>query len=440
MKILCSVLLFVLFASATTIERDTLPNGLVVLTVEAHKLPMVVMRASIRAGSVFDPQGKEGLANVVSQMFLRGTIHRTTDEIVETIESVGGTLSSFADEDYAGLTGRVLSKDLYLLIDLLSDCLQHPRFDSVELTRLRREVVSGIKALADDPFEVSEREFRHLIFHDHPLGHFPEGFDSSVVPINVSDVQKFYNSFYAPNNGFLVFVGDFCRDSLIEMLSEALSSWKRRAVHLPDIPDPTARATTVGKIVPMEISQAYILLGHLGPKYGADDWHETRVMNYILGGAASTSRIFEHVREKKGLAYIAYSYFRRYETGGYFMAEVQTKNEMANEVIQIVLAEMRKAQDTIGVEELQRAKKFYTGYFPLTHDSYGEMADVVSHIEIQHLGLDYLSRYEQLIESVRLGDLQASARKYLHPDRFYVLIVGDVKPDDIDVEGIEWLE
>jgi zinc protease len=425
---------------ATTIERDTLVNGLTVLTVEAHKVPMVVMHTSIHAGSVFDFQGKEGLAHVVSQMLLRGTIHRTADEIVETIESVGGDLSAFTGEDYAGLTGRVLSKDLYLLIDLLSDCLQYPRFDSMELMRLKREIVSGIKALADDPFEVSERAFRHLIFNDHPLGHFPEGYDSSVALINITDVQKFYDSFYAPNNGFIVFIGDFCRDSLINMLHETLRHWKRRAVHVPDIPDPTARATTVGRIISMDISQAYILLGHLGPKYGADDWNETRVMNYILGGAASTSRIFEQVREKKGLAYIAYSYFRRYNTGGYYMVEVQTKNEMASEVIKTVLGEMRRIQDTISIEELNRAKKFYTGHFPLTHDSYGEMADVVAQIEIQRLGLDYLSRYEELIESVTLDEMKAAALKYLHPDHFYVLIVGDVRPEDVKVEGIEWLE
>jgi len=436
-----SLLLFcAIFTYAATIERDTLPNGLVVLTVEAHKIPMVVMRASTHAGSVFDTQGKEGLANMVSQMFIRGTESRSADEIAGTIESVGGALSPFADEDYAGLTGRVLSKDLYLLIDVLADCLQNPIFDSLEFNRLKKEVVSGIKAIADDPFEISEQEFRSLIFSDHALGHFPEGFDSSVANIVVSDIKEFYDTYYLPNNTFLVFVGDFQKDSLIRMLNEKFGSWKRGQLYIPEIAEPTARTTSVGKIIPMNISQAYILLGNLGPKYGAYDWYETRVMNYILGGAGLTSRISEIIREGKGLAYIAFSYFRRYQTGGYFTTEVQTRKEMVNEVVQTVLDEMRRVQDSIDVDELNRAKKFYTGYFPLTYDTYNEMVRIVVQIEIQHLGLDYLSRFGKLIEAVKLDELKSAAQKHLHPDHFYLLIVGDVKPEDIDIEGIEWVE
>lgn len=440
MKAMSVLLFYVLLASATTIERDTLANGLVVLTVEAHKLPMVVMRTSIHAGSVFDPQGKEGLANVVSHMLMRGTEHRSADEIVETIESVGGDLSPFADEDYAGITGRVLSKDVSLLIDVLVDCLQYPLFDSLELHRVQHEIISGINTQMNDPFEVSERAFRNLVFQNHPLRHFPEGFDSTVAQIGVADVHKFYDAYYAPNNSFIVFIGDFYTDSLIADLNRKLGGWKRKEIDIIEVVAPVACTTSVGKIIPMDISQAYILLGNTGPKYGARDWYEARVMNYILGGAGLTSRISQKIREEQGLAYIAFSYFRRYKTGGYFTAEVQTQKRMATEVMQILIDEMTKIQDTISIDELNRAKKFYTGYFPLSHDTYGEMTNVVSQIEIQNLGLDYLSRFVQLIEGVTLDELKVAAQKYIHPECFYVVIVGDVKPEDIKVDGIEWFE
>jgi len=440
MRKISLLLLSIVFAYAINIQRDTLSNGLVILTVEAHKLPMIEMRAVTYAGSVFDPAGKQGIANVVSQILLRGTKSRASNEIAQVIESVGGEFFPFTDEDHAGISGRVLSKDLYLLIDLLSDCIQNPLFDSVELFRLKGEVISQIKAEEDRPFSISKREFRRLVFSDHPLGHFPQGFDSTVGNISLSDIKEFYNQYYLPNNTFFVFVGDFQKDSLISILDEKFGNWERRKLQKTKIDALSETSKPLGKIIHMDISQAYILLGNLGPKYGDIDWYETRVMNYILGGAGLTSRISEIIREERGLAYIAYSYFQRFKTGGYFNALVQTRKEMANEVVQILISEMERIQDTIDVVELSRAKKFYTGYFPLTHDTYREMTSIVSQIESQQLGLDYLSQFKKLIEAVKLDELKAAAQKYLHPDRFYLLIVGDLKPEDIKLERIEWIE
>lgn len=440
MRKISLLLLSIVFAYAINIQRDTLSNGLVILTVETHKLPMIEMRAVTYAGSIFDPAGKQGIANLVSQVLLRGTKSRASNEIAQAIESVGGELFSFADEDCAGISGRVLSKDLYLLIDLLSDCIQNPLFDSVELSRIKSEVISQIKAEEDRPFSISKREFRRLVFSDHPLGHLPQGYDSTIGYISQGDIREFYSRYYLPNNTFFVFVGDFQKDSLMLMLKEKFGNWERRKLQKTKIDAPSETSKPLGKIIHMDISQAYILLGNLGPKYGDADWYETRVMNYILGGSQSTSRMGKKIRQEKGLAYIVWVYFQRFKTGGYFTTEVQTKKEMADEVVQIIISEMERIQDTIDVVELSRAKKFYTGYFPLTHDTYREMTSIVSQIESQGLGLDYLLQFEKLIEAVKLGELKAAAQKYLHPDRFYLLIVGDVKPEDIKLEGIEWLE
>ncbi len=163
-------------------------------------------------------------------------------------------------------------------------------------------------------------------------------------------------------------------------------------------------------------------------------------MNYILGGAGLTSRISNTIREEKGLAYIAYSYFRRFVNGGYFAAEVQTKKEMVNEVVETLLSEIKGIQREISEQELEWAKKFYTGYLPLAYDTYGEMMDIVAQIQIGGYGLDYLDKFEMHINALELSDLQAAADRYLHPDRFCLVVVGDVTPDDVMVEGIEWLE
>ena len=440
MRRLALLLALVLLAFAARIERDTLENGLIVLTVEAHKIPVVELRAYVHAGSVFDPVGTEGLANLVSNMLIRGTAHSTYEEIVQSIESVGGVLTPFAGEDYCGLNGKVLSKDLAKLIDLVSECLQYPSFDSLELHRLKRETVTLIRAQSDDPFSVSENGFRGLLFRGHPLGHFPVGWEDAVTSISKAHVSDFHQTYYHPNNTFVVCVGDFSKDSLITLLKERLGSWPRAVVPSLDIAEPVVSEHPVARVKPMDISQAYILLGNMGPRYGSPDWHAARVMNYILGGGGLTSRISGSIREEKGLAYIAYSYIQRFKNGGLFAAEVQTKKEMVDEAVQSLLHEIREMRDEIKPEEVDWAKKFYTGYLPLAYDTYNEMAFIVAQIEIAGHGLSYLERFEEYINALTIDDLKNAAMTYLHPDRFYLLIVGDVQPEDIKVEGIEWIE
>ncbi len=433
------LLLLPLVTFAVIIERDSLDNGMVILTVEAHRIPVVEMRAYVRAGSVYDSPGKEGLANIVSRMLLRGTKTRSQYAIVESIESVGGALTTFASEDFAGLSGKVLSKDLRLLLDLLNDCLRNPSFDESEQERLKNEVISGLRAVADDPWELSKREFRKFIFAGHPLAHYPEGYDTTVAELDVADVRAFHDLYYKPNNIFLVFIGDFDKETLIAMLKARFNTWQRGELPKAEIPQPTARTKPVGRIVPMSISQSYIILGNFGPKYGAGDWLPTRVMNYILG-TSSLSRMYSTIRAEKGLAYVAWSHFVRFEHGGYLAAEMQTKKERTGEAVQTMLEVLRGVQDTIHIDELERARDFYTGYFPLTYDSYSELASLVAHVEFENLGLDYIDKFVPAIKQLNLSDLSGAARKYLDPDSFYLLIVGDVEPEDVTVEGIEWVE
>lgn len=436
------IIIFLLISSGIAIDmqRDTLANGLVVITIEAQKIPVIEMKALVYAGSTMDPAGKEGIAHLVSDMLVRGTEKRSADEIALAIEYVAGQLTPFADEDAAGLTGKVLSKDLSILIDVFSDCLRHPLFDSLELERAKREVVAHIKMNKDRPFSVTDRQFRALVFGDHPLGHFAEGIDTAVARLSTSDVRGFYESRYAPNNMFFVFVGDFVRDSLLVMIEEKFGDWSRKDVSMPDLEQPVPATHPVGRIVPMDISQAYIAFGHHGQSYGNPDWYQTRIMNYILGGGGIPSRIYHKIRDEMGLAYIAYSYFRRFTAGGFFVAEVQTRKEMANQVVQTLIEEMKRIKEDATPEELSRAQHYYVGHFPLTFDTYREMAALAAQIEIEGLGAEYFDTFAEKINAVTLDEVKAAARAYLYPDRFYLLIVGDINKDDITVEGIEWLE
>jgi zinc protease len=160
MKKLSILFALIILVHAVDIKQDTLPNGLLVLSIEVHKLPEVMVRFMIPAGSFSDPVGKEGLANLTNQMLIRGTKNHSGDALADAIESVGGDLSPFCEEDYAGLSGRVLTQDLPLLVKLMKECLIYPGFDTLQLARLKREVISDIRAAGDDPEQVGGLAFR----------------------------------------------------------------------------------------------------------------------------------------------------------------------------------------------------------------------------------------------------------------------------------------
>ncbi|OGC40686.1 hypothetical protein A2Y85_08160 [candidate division WOR-3 bacterium RBG_13_43_14] len=440
MKLLLIIAILTASLAALNIEREVLENGITVLSIEAHKIPVVDLQVVAYAGSYYDPRSMEGIANLTCRLLMRGTTHRSADDISRSLESVGGELNPAITEDYAGLKCRVLSKDLSEAIDLISDCFMEPLFDIDEFERVKKEVLSSIKVENNDPFQVSEKAYRKLLFGDNPLNHLPTGFEESVSRIGRNDVEYFYSSYYRPGNLIIVVVGDFVHSELLSLLNQKFGKWENGEISKPVIQEYLATDHPIGRIVPMDISQAYILLGHHGPKYGTEDWFDARVMNYILGGGGLTSRISMKIRDEKGLAYIAYCYFERFLNGGLFISSVQTRKEMAGEVVRTLVEEMDNIHKGARAGELEQAKKYYTGHHPLSFDTYGELLSIALQIEVQGLGLDYLDKFTEYIDEVSLEDIKNAAQKYIHPDRYYVVVVGNVKPEEIGIDNIEWLE
>ncbi|MEO0185527.1 MAG: pitrilysin family protein [candidate division WOR-3 bacterium] len=425
------------FASAFTVHRDTLENGLVVLFSEAHKIPMVELRVIVKAGSVYDFPGKEGLANLTTRMLLRGTQLHSGDELIEKIEYLGANINTNTQEDYAELSGRALSKDLSLLLEIVSECLQKPAFNPAEFKKIQKRAYSEIMSQSDDPYYVGQIAFRKLLFGSHPLNHDPLGFDSTINEVDIDDLKNFYNMYYAPNNAILIAVGDFSVDSIKFLVEKYFSNWQRKKI--PEFSFSRPRLENKkGIIINRDISQSYIFFGFFGPNNKAKDWIPTRLMNYILGGSGLTSRLATEIREKRGFAYDVSSFFDRFNNGGYFVAGVQTKNESANEAISLIVKEIERMSEDVSNEELARAKKYYTGNFPLNFDTYRELTNFITRIEVEELGLDYLDRFEKLISEVTLDDIKSSALKYLHPDKFCLAIVGNIDKASIELEDIEW--
>ncbi len=427
------------FVFCLSIAKDSLNNGLVILFSEAHKIPMVEVKVIIKAGSVYDPKGKEGLANLTARMLLRGTTLHTGDELLKRIEYLGASLDIGTQEDYVEISGRCLSKDLPMLLEIVSECVQMPAFNLLELKKLQRQTYSEISSQMDDPFYVGQVSFRKLIFGEHPLNHDPLGFDTTVNYIESTDLKDFYKQYYAPNNAFIVLVGDFEGDSIKILIDRYFANWQKK-----DIPPFSSSLPKLegkrGMVIKRDISQSYIFLGFLGPNRRIPDWLPARMMNYILGGSGLTSRLATEIREKRGLAYSVYSFFDRFNYGGYFVAAAQTKNESANEATELIVREMTRISGDVSDKELGRVRNYYMGNFPLTFDTYREMTNFITRVEIEGLGLDYADRFGKMISAVTIEDIRESGLKYLHPDDFCLVIVGNIDETDIKIKDIEWIK
>ncbi|MFQ5646953.1 MAG: M16 family metallopeptidase [bacterium] len=409
-------------------ERMVLDNGLVLIVLEQHALPFVVMELSVKAGSVFDPPGKSGLASLTADLLNEGTGKRSALQISEEIDYVGGSLSSGGGLDYAEMNLKVLKKDLSTGFELLSDCLTNPAFSQKELERVRKETIASIIEQKDDPHSVAGKAFKKLVYPGHPYRFSPEGEEDTLPEITRNDVTGFYKKYYHPDNALLVVVGDTDSREIKGLIKKYWSGWKKEKTDFPQIPEIKRQTSKKIKLVNKQLTQATVILGHLGIKRTSPDYYSVYVMNYILGGGGFSARLLTEIRDKQGLAYSAASYFAPSVYTGSFQAFVQTKNATTNQVIEATLKEMKKIQESpVTEQELKDAKSYITGSFPLKLDTNAKIAGYLSYIEHYNLGLDYFQKFPDYINRVTIEDIQKAARKYLDPEYFQLVVVADQK-------------
>ncbi len=408
--------------------RFTTPNGLTVLVLEQHSLPIVQLQALVKAGSAHDPEGKAGLANLVAALLDEGTATRSAKQIAEQIEFVGGTLAAKAGEDFTTASARVLHKDVELGFELLADILLHPTFPAAELERVRSQILGEILSEQDDPGAVASKAFNQLVFDGHPYRWPTNGTEQTVPTLTRADVQAFYAREYLPNQTILTIVGDLTVERARALVDKYFGEWKRGEPPARAAVQPAPLDKPIIKLIPKDLTQATIVVGHLGISRTNPDYYPIVVMNYILGGGGFSSRLMDSIRDNQGLTYGVGSHFDANLMPGAFLVSLQTRNEMANQAIAGVLAEIKGMQERpVTDEELADAKAYLVGSFPLRLDTTAKLADVLSQVEFYGLGLNYFTDYPQWIERVTKEDVMRVARQYLHPDRYALVLVGNLE-------------
>ena len=420
-------------AAATQLaERETLPNGMVILHTERHSVPMVSVVMAIRAGSISEPPAKAGLAYLTAALLNEGTLKRTSREISDAIEFVGGSLSASAGADYTTVSLTILKKDVELGFDLLADILLHPAFREEEVTRKKLITTNWLVQQNEEPGVVASIAFSKAVFGDHPYGRQVQGTVETIPAITRQDLIDFHSNYFAPNNAIVSVVGDISRDELKQLLGRYFGDWQQKRIPENVLPAVAQKKNPTVIKVNKDLTQTNIILGHLGITRVNPDYYAVTVMNYILGGGGFASRLMDNIRDNRGLAYDVHSYFSANRYSGSFQAGLQTKNESANTAIAEVIREMERMRiDQVSDGELEDAKSYLTGSFPLRIDSNSKIAGFNLAVEYYSLGLDYIDRYPAIINAITKEDILRVARKYLDPANYVLVIVGNLEKADL---------
>ncbi|MCX5905831.1 MAG: pitrilysin family protein, partial [Deltaproteobacteria bacterium] len=302
-----------------------------------------------------------------------------------------------------------------------------PTYPKEEIERELGKTLAALQSAEDDPGFVAEREFRQNLFLKSPYGHPVIGTRKSLGEIRRQDLWEFYQRYYHPNNSILAVVGDVSLDELKTKLFPALERWPMAKVRQIPYESQWAKGPQTIK-VQRAVTQANIILGHGGISRENPDFYAITVMNYILGGGGFSSRLVEEIRNKRGLAYSVESFFEANKYPGSFQIILQTKNASAQEAISLALNEMGRMQkETVSEKELEGAKKYLIGSFPMRIDTQAKRVQFLTQVEYYSLGLDYPQKYRGLIQAVTRAEVQRVAQTYLHPEDCLRTIVGDLK-------------
>ena len=408
-----------------TPKRTELDNGVVLLTSEQRALPMISIELLIDAGARYDGGGQEGLANLAARLLTYGNKRRSALQISDTLDFIGASLSTGCSENLASVSMTILKKDLSTGLSLLADVLTQSTFPQEEIERQKQSIVASLKAREEEPGDIAERRFAAALFPNSPYGRPVEGMESSVRAISQKGLREFYERYYRPNRTIMAVVGDVTAEEITEALNQALSSWKKgepggKAL-VPSATD-APRLIRVNK----ELTQANIIMGHEGVTRGNPDYYAIQVMNNILGGGGFSSRVVDSIRNERGLAYSVYTYFNADKSHGTFQFVMQTKNDSAREAMRIAREEIERIRrELVSEQELNDAKDYLTGSFPLRLDTNRKVANFFAQVEFFQLGLDYPDRYGDLIGKVTREDVLRVAKRYLQPEKLITVVVGN---------------
>ncbi|HEX7971719.1 MAG TPA: pitrilysin family protein [Thiobacillus sp.] len=411
--------------AALTIQNWQTPQGTRVLFVESHELPMLDISVDDPAGSARDPAGKAGLAHLTHGMLDQGAGGLTDTAIAHRLADVGAVLAGNFDRDRAGVTLRTLSSasEKMAALDVLARVLQQPDFPQAVIKREKQRLISTIREAEADPGTVADKAFYRALYGNHPYAHDEEGEPAAIAQLTRDALLAFYRTHYSAPNAVISLMGDISRAEA-EAIAARLATGLPRAAAVPALPKPAPAAATTTHIA-FPSAQSHVLMGAVGMARNDPDYFPLYVGNYVLGGGGFDSRLMREVRDKRGYAYSAYSYFMPMQEAGPFQLGLQTRLEQTDDALKVAQATVRQfIADGPTEAELVQAKSNLTGGFPLRIDSNKKILDYLSVMGFYNLPLDYLDTWVDRVNAVDVAAVKQAFARRIDPDQLVTVIVG----------------
>ena len=408
------------------VRRALLPNGLTILVAENHEVPLVSMEILVRAGSMDDPAGKEGLADLTATLLRRGAGARDAKTFALAVDDVGGTLSTGAGVETSFAKAEFLASDLEYGLSLLGTLLLQPRFDPDEVTRGVRQAVLARRQSLDDPRRLADAQMQIELFRNHAYGHPTDGLAQALESIAREDILEFYSNYWTAANAVLAIVGDVDASAVVKRIEGLLGPWSSgvrndRTVRLPA----PVRGHRVVLVEKPDATQAQIRLCQVAIERRSPDYFPVMVANTVLGGGF-TSWLMDEIRVNRGLSYGVSSRFYPFQVGGYFRISTFTKNATVRETIEVALAQVERLRSgPVDSATLAKAKNYITGLYPLRLETSDDLADALLQLEYYGQPTSWIEEYARRIEEVTPEDLLRVARAHFAYDDLLFVVVGD---------------
>jgi zinc protease len=376
----------------------------------------------------FDEKPEQaGLAAFVADALMRGTANRTFEQIYESLETEGASVGVSGVTHTTSFGSKSLAEDMPLTLDILADVMRHPAFPADGVGKLRGEILTGLEERAHDTRRMSSLAFYELAYPEvHPYARSITGYVDTVSRLGRDDLAAFHAGGYGPQGMVVAVVGAVETGAALAQIEAAFGDWQGPGFERAPLPEAPRITDVRQRSVPLPgKTQSDIVLGYPGPARTEPDFLEAVVCNSILGLFGMMGRLGENVREKQGLAYYSYSRVEGGPGPGAWRVIAGVNPANVEQAVASIRAEIRRiCEDPVGEDELADNKAFITGSLPLRLETNEGVARYLLDMERYDLGLDYLQRYDELINGITIAQVQAVAQRWLDPDAYALAIAG----------------
>ncbi|MEX0365652.1 MAG: M16 family metallopeptidase [Ruegeria sp.] len=405
------------------IQEVTSPKGIKAWLVEEPSIPFTALELRFRGGTSLDAPGKRGATNLMTGLIEEGAGDMDARTYARKLESLAASFTYDVGDDTLSISAQFLTENRDEVIDLLRTTILEPRFDQDAVDRVRAQVISGLRSDAKDPNDIAGRSFAAMVYGDHPYASEGKGTIESVSALTRDDIVAAHRGALARDRLYVGAVGDITPEELGALLDHLLGDLPETGAPIPGKADLNISGGV--NVVEFDTPQSVALFAQTGIDRDDPEFFAAYILNHIIGGGGFESRLMSEVREKRGLTYGVYSYLVPKDLASLYLGSVASANDRIAEAVEVIRDEWaRAATEGVTGKELEDAKTYLTGAYPLRFDGNGQIAGILVGMQMEDLPIDYIATRNDKVNAVTLEEINAFARKFLDPEGLHFTVVG----------------